>query len=790
MRTSFKTGQYDARSLPYQADDDRVLHGQLRVWFVARVALVIVHIGLGSVHRSDADNLAESSQRAASQTSSALHRAAARGDAKTVKLLLTRGADVNAQDDQGRTALLVAIERRHIDARNTLLDHGADVEKQTPSGISPLYAAAFHGRDACIEVLIDHGANVNARCALGRTALFPAAAEGHASCVRALLKRGADVTLRAKDGELVGTPLHGAAVEGQVETARVLLDHGVDSNALDKKWNITPLYLATVLGHEDLSALLTNRGADPSIADVFGKSPATAASLMAKRSTRQLATVADWSGRLNPRAIVYLVYLGRTQRGYRLKGARLAFAIGDGRYLITAAHCVDDFRTDSGEAIAKPLLISPHYGDLFEAEVVAVDHESDVAILRASWQTHPSLKLASAHDVAQAEQMAVAGYPPHPEKGRLSGNLAVERLSAIDVDPTAAKRAICLSAARFVGPGWSGSPMVLPRTAKVAGVFSSHDLVQVDQKVILHNLYGCDVQAILRLLLANGIDVTAAAENGGAENSTESNKSFVLLLRFFERFMQGDVDGKLEVAQQLMASRPVSPQIRLLVALAGHEKLVTTQKKDDRARQTADENFQESIRLLAGDDSTFVRTAYGCFLLFDGRPDDATDQLREARRLAPRDTFIGMSLLRALTACKSEEALALGEAICQEHPQSHQCWFEYAGAQREFGKFNEAVEAAENSIRSGGPNFYRGRLASVLAKAGRLNEAEFVYEKMIEVQPHEGTFWLWYARFLIHDCSEQQDKARRALDHAEQYSTPRTVPRAVIEELRKQLDAK
>jgi tetratricopeptide (TPR) repeat protein len=156
--------------------------------------------------------------------------------------------------------------------------------------------------------------------------------------------------------------------------------------------------------------------------------------------------------------------------------------------------------------------------------------------------------------------------------------------------------------------------------------------------------------------------------------------------------------------------------------------------------------------------------------------------------MAPHDTFIAISLLRALTERKSEEALILGESLCQEHPQHHHCWFEYAGALREFGKFDEAVAAAEDSIRTGGPNFYRGRLASVLSKAGRLDEAKSIYQEMLEIQPQEGMFWLWYAKFLIEENSQQQDQARHALDQAEQHSTPRTVPRAELERLRKLLE--
>jgi tetratricopeptide (TPR) repeat protein len=321
-------------------------------------------------------------------------------------------------------------------------------------------------------------------------------------------------------------------------------------------------------------------------------------------------------------------------------------------------------------------------------------------------------------------------------------------------------------------------------------VFGSHDLVHVDDKVLLHNLYGCDVQAVSRLLEGRDIELSESVETDEQKRFSGSDESFFQLLRYFECFMRGDVKGKLAMARQLKAARPWSPYIRMLVALAAHEQYIVSGKKDREARHLTDESFQETIRLLADGDSSYARTVFGCFLLYDGRSEDAVRQLREARQTAPRDTFIAISLLRALTGFKSEEALALGDSLCRTHPQRHACWFEYSAALREFGKFNDAVAAAENAIRTGGPNFYRGRLASVLTKAGRLDEAESVYEEMLEIQPREGAFWLWYARFLIEDRSQRQDQARHAVDQAEKLSTPRSVSRAELEQLRKLLDTK
>ena len=63
----------------------------------------------------------------------------------------------------------------------------------------------------------------------GNTALIAASKEGHQDVVRLLLKNGADI--EGKDTKFEGTPLIWAALGGQIQTAKQLLDKGADLNA-------------------------------------------------------------------------------------------------------------------------------------------------------------------------------------------------------------------------------------------------------------------------------------------------------------------------------------------------------------------------------------------------------------------------------------------------------------------------------------------------------------------------------------------------------------------------------
>ena len=80
---------------------------------------------------------------------------------------------------------------------------------------------------------------------------------------------------------------------------------------------------------------------------------------------------------------------------------------------MTAAHCVNDMVQDSRKGILiKPKVLSRYYGDIFEAEILAVDDHADIAILQVAWNSHPTLELATTEEVLQAKEIIIAGYPP------------------------------------------------------------------------------------------------------------------------------------------------------------------------------------------------------------------------------------------------------------------------------------------------------------------------------------------------------------------------------------------
>jgi len=139
--------------------------------------------------------------------------------------LLDAGAEVDARDKAGETALLMASERQ-LDVVNLLLARGAKVNAKDKAGWTPLmqasYNAPYTGNPAIVEALLDRGADLNARGSLGETALM-LACERHLNVVKLLVDRGAD--LNAEDIQW-HTALDIAEHENFTETIQLLKRHG------------------------------------------------------------------------------------------------------------------------------------------------------------------------------------------------------------------------------------------------------------------------------------------------------------------------------------------------------------------------------------------------------------------------------------------------------------------------------------------------------------------------------------------------------------------------------------
>jgi ankyrin repeat protein len=201
------------------------------------------------------------------------------GNAEAVKLLLERGAQVNAAESRkGQTALMWAASEGHSEVVQLLIKHGADVKVVSKTGYTALTFAAVKNDAQSVSRLIAAGADPNTKLPDGSSALIAAAAFRSTEAAIALVEGGAEVKVADRRGN---TPLHTAAQLGDFELVKKLLAKGADPNARNAKalmrgapaagpfrppaGEITPLHAAAKAGQLEIMKSLLAAGADPKL---------------------------------------------------------------------------------------------------------------------------------------------------------------------------------------------------------------------------------------------------------------------------------------------------------------------------------------------------------------------------------------------------------------------------------------------------------------------------------------------------------------------------------------------
>jgi ankyrin repeat protein len=227
--------------------------------------------------------LTEGAAARVARLSTASLDAAARGDAVAARRLLAKGADVNAKNHDGDTALIVALKRAghavvQREVVQALIDLGADVNAKSHDGDTALILALKKDHSEVVHAMIDLGAEVNAKSHDGDTALIIALKGArHAivqrEVVQALIAKGADVNAESRTGEAA---LLIATKGGQHQVVRALIDLGANVNAKNHDGD-TALILALKEGRSEIVHALIDAGADVDAKNRHGETALTVA---------------------------------------------------------------------------------------------------------------------------------------------------------------------------------------------------------------------------------------------------------------------------------------------------------------------------------------------------------------------------------------------------------------------------------------------------------------------------------------------------------------------------------
>lgn len=189
--------------------------------------------------------------------------AAERGDAKEVVRLLEEGANINAQDGMGRTAIMAATHGNHTKIVKILINAGANIHLQDKIHDNPFLYAGAEGLLDILKLLIEAGANTKITNRFGGIALIPAAEKGHVETVRVLLET-TDVNVNHINNlgwtALLEVVILGYGGAKHQEIARLLIEHGANVNLADRN-RVTPLQHAIRNRFTKIAQMLEQAGA-------------------------------------------------------------------------------------------------------------------------------------------------------------------------------------------------------------------------------------------------------------------------------------------------------------------------------------------------------------------------------------------------------------------------------------------------------------------------------------------------------------------------------------------------
>ena len=184
-----------------------------------------------------------------------------------VTLLISYNADINIKNNLGITPLMRAIQKSSQETVIQLINAGANVNAKSNLGITPLIIATDQGDREIVETLIRNRANVNDTNNHGLTPLMIAIQKSDQDMVIQLINSGANVNAKANLGS---TPLIIATNQGNSALVETLIRHGANVNDTNNN-GITPLMIAVHKGYDEIINILLSNNAAIDIQNIRGQ---------------------------------------------------------------------------------------------------------------------------------------------------------------------------------------------------------------------------------------------------------------------------------------------------------------------------------------------------------------------------------------------------------------------------------------------------------------------------------------------------------------------------------------
>ncbi len=187
------------------------------------------------------------------------------GNIDVLKYLIANKADINLEDNNGRTALMWSAKSTHTDLEfvKYLLDNGADLKGMT------IIEWASVGLLEKVKESTGNGADINQKNVNGWTPLIASIFRDHLDIIKFLVKIDVDLNIEENRG-LTGLMI--ASERGNLEIVKILVENGVDINYQNKDGSTAlSRSLVHVRQYPDVVKFLVDNGADLSIKNKNGK---------------------------------------------------------------------------------------------------------------------------------------------------------------------------------------------------------------------------------------------------------------------------------------------------------------------------------------------------------------------------------------------------------------------------------------------------------------------------------------------------------------------------------------
>ena len=191
------------------------------------------------------------------------------GNRQVVEKSLKDGVPVDAENEQGETALIWACFKGDETSVRLLLSKGANPTTVAKSGMTPIIAAVSFGHTEIVKTLLSR-LNLDAitveQILTGHTV---ATEKGYVETATLLQKHLESKTSANRDAKSVDNSLDALVVQacsvGDIKAAKRLLEEGAKIDGDGTQEGITPLFVAVAGGHQEVANLLLEKGADVNV---------------------------------------------------------------------------------------------------------------------------------------------------------------------------------------------------------------------------------------------------------------------------------------------------------------------------------------------------------------------------------------------------------------------------------------------------------------------------------------------------------------------------------------------